>query len=87
EDPSKCWRYRTWNDMERVAKTGGVVCTWPIKRLARKTFLDWATGDGLPIEKCRIAAFEARHIRSPIIQSAIVNCTYNIQLNSKRWKR
>ena len=42
EDPSKCWRYRTWNDMERVAKTGGVVCTWPIKRLARKTFLDWA---------------------------------------------
>jgi membrane dipeptidase len=42
EDPSKCWRYRTWNDMELVAKTGGVVCTWPIKRLARKTFLDWA---------------------------------------------
>lgn len=28
--------------MERVAKTGGVVCTWPIKRLARKTFLGWA---------------------------------------------
>jgi microsomal dipeptidase-like Zn-dependent dipeptidase len=28
--------------MERVAKTGGVVCTWPIKRRARKTFLDWA---------------------------------------------
>ena len=42
EDSSKCLRYRTWKDMERVAKTGGVVCTWPIQRSARKTFLDWA---------------------------------------------
>jgi membrane dipeptidase len=42
EDSSKCWRYRTWKDMELVAKTGGVVCTWPIKRSTRKTFLDWA---------------------------------------------
>ncbi len=42
EDSSKCWRYRTWKDMELVVKTGGVVCTWPIKRPARKTFLDWA---------------------------------------------
>ena len=42
EDPSKCRRYRTWKDMELVAKTGGLICTWPMKRLARKTFLDWA---------------------------------------------
>lgn len=29
EDSSKCGRFRTWKDMELVAKTGGVVCTWP----------------------------------------------------------
>jgi hypothetical protein len=34
EDHSKCWRYRTWKDMELVAKTGGVVCTWPIIRIS-----------------------------------------------------
>lgn len=47
EDSSKCWRSRTWNDMERVAKTGGVVCTWPLgyKRepYVRNSYLDWAT--------------------------------------------
>lgn len=42
EDPSRCWRYRTWKDMELVAKTGGVVCTWPIRRTGRRNFLDWA---------------------------------------------
>jgi membrane dipeptidase len=46
DDSSKCWRSRTWNDMERVAKTGGVVCTWPLgyKRepYVRNSYLDWA---------------------------------------------
>ena len=42
EDSSKCWRYRTWKDMELVVKTGGWARTWPIKRPARRTFLDWA---------------------------------------------
>jgi microsomal dipeptidase-like Zn-dependent dipeptidase len=46
EDSIKCGRFRTWKDMERVAKTGGVVCTWPWAyqwgSTARKTFLDWA---------------------------------------------
>jgi membrane dipeptidase len=46
EDPSKCHRLRTWKDMELVAKTGGVVCTWPLAiqrgTSVRKTFLDWA---------------------------------------------
>lgn len=46
EDPSKCGRFRTWKDMEMVAKTEGVVCTWPLaikgKIMNRITFLDWA---------------------------------------------
>lgn len=45
-EPSKCGRLRTWTEMEWVAKTGGVVCTWPLgikrKDLPRVTFLDWA---------------------------------------------
>lgn len=46
EDPLKCGRLRTWKEMEWVAKTGGVICTWPLayKRESnrRMTFLDWA---------------------------------------------
>ncbi len=46
EDSSNCRRMRPWKDMEWVAKTGGVVCTWPmaVKRgtFSRNTFLDWA---------------------------------------------
>lgn len=46
EDPLRCGRSRTWKDMELVAKTGGVVCTWPLGYKAgsrsRMTFLDWA---------------------------------------------
>jgi microsomal dipeptidase-like Zn-dependent dipeptidase len=41
-----CGRFRTWNEMELVAKTGGVVCTWPMARRKeeyyRQTFIDWA---------------------------------------------
>lgn len=46
ESPSRCGRFRTWKDMEIVAKTGGVICTWPFAyswgSFSRKTFLDWA---------------------------------------------
>ncbi|MGE5254485.1 MAG: membrane dipeptidase [Planctomycetaceae bacterium] len=46
DDPRRCHRQRPWKDMERVAKTGGVVCTWPIAfnrpDQQRRTFLDWA---------------------------------------------
>ena len=46
EDPLECGRSRTWKDMELVAKTGGVICTWPMGYTrggtARVTFLDWA---------------------------------------------
>jgi microsomal dipeptidase-like Zn-dependent dipeptidase len=46
EDPSRCGRLRTWKDMELIAKTGGVVCTWPfaykLGDYVRITFLDWA---------------------------------------------
>jgi microsomal dipeptidase-like Zn-dependent dipeptidase len=41
-----CGRFRTWNEMEIIAKTGGVVSTWPLARhkgeYRRETFLDWA---------------------------------------------
>jgi membrane dipeptidase len=46
EDASGCGRLRTWKEMELVAKTGGVVCTWPYAyqsgNAVRRTFLDWA---------------------------------------------
>ncbi len=46
EDPLQCGRFRTWKEMELIAKTEGVVCTWPLayKRgsTIRVTFLDWA---------------------------------------------
>lgn len=45
-DPPGCTRARKWEDMERVAKTGGVVCTWPLAYktiyASRQTFSDWA---------------------------------------------
>jgi hypothetical protein len=41
-----CGRLRTWEEIEIVARTGGVVCTWPLayKRgsAVRLTFSDWA---------------------------------------------
>jgi membrane dipeptidase len=46
EDPMQCGRFRTWKDMDWIAKTGGVVCTWPFgykqAETSRITFLDWA---------------------------------------------
>jgi microsomal dipeptidase-like Zn-dependent dipeptidase len=44
-DAGRCGRLRTWQGMEIVAKTGGVVCTWPMgdnRRSKRETFRDWA---------------------------------------------
>ena len=45
EDPLQCGRSRTWKEMELVAKTGGVVCTWPLGytkgTTIRVTFSDW----------------------------------------------
>jgi membrane dipeptidase len=46
EDPLQCGRSRTWKEMERIAKTDGVVCTWPLAytrgATIRITFSDWA---------------------------------------------
>jgi len=45
-DTRQCGRFRTWKDMEVVAKTGGVVCTWTWGmtrgKTKRETFRDWA---------------------------------------------
>ncbi len=44
-DAARCGRLRTWEGMEIVARTGGVVCTWPMAdnaRSKRETFQDWA---------------------------------------------
>jgi microsomal dipeptidase-like Zn-dependent dipeptidase len=45
-DAWRCGRLRRWKEMEMVAKTGGVVCTWPMSyrsgRIVRITFADWA---------------------------------------------
>jgi len=46
KDGTQCGRLRRWEEMEVVARTGGVVCTWPLayqgKQEVRMTFLDWA---------------------------------------------
>ena len=46
---NQCGRFRTWKDMEAVAKTGGVVCTWTWGmtrgKTKRETFRDWARRD------------------------------------------
>ncbi len=46
EDPSQCGRSRNWKEMEWIAKTEGVVCTWPLAytrgATTRITFSDWA---------------------------------------------
>ncbi len=46
DDPTRCGRLRTWKEMEWVAKTGGIVCTWPFayrkESIRRMSFLDWA---------------------------------------------
>lgn len=45
-DPTIWRRLRPWDEMEWIASTGGVVCTWPIAYNAggavRQTFDDWA---------------------------------------------
>jgi membrane dipeptidase len=45
-DTRPCGRFRTWSEMDVIAKTGGIVCTWPIAwrkgDYRRETFLDWA---------------------------------------------
>jgi membrane dipeptidase len=46
-EPSACRRFRTWKEMEVIAKTGGMVCTWPFGGkigggARRSTFTDWA---------------------------------------------
>ena len=45
-DTNHCGRFRTWKDMEAVARTGGVVCTWTWGmtqgKIKRETFRDWA---------------------------------------------
>jgi len=39
-------RMRSWKEMEWVAQTGGIVCTWPLRYThegwRRETFDDWA---------------------------------------------
>jgi len=46
EDPLRCGRYRTWKEMEWIAKTEGLICTWPLGyqrgATTRITFSDWA---------------------------------------------
>jgi microsomal dipeptidase-like Zn-dependent dipeptidase len=46
DEPSGCGRLRTWEDMELIANTGGIICTWPLAYsgagASRMSFLDWA---------------------------------------------
>jgi membrane dipeptidase len=45
-DTRPCGRFRTWREMELIARTNGIVCTWPMAwrkgDYRRETFLDWA---------------------------------------------
>jgi membrane dipeptidase len=43
DKPSACRRFRTWKEMEMIAETDGIVCTWPLGAGTRRsTFMDWA---------------------------------------------
>jgi microsomal dipeptidase-like Zn-dependent dipeptidase len=46
EDPLQCGRFRTWKEMEWIARTEGLICTWPLGyqrgATTRITFSDWA---------------------------------------------
>lgn len=46
QDSSRCGRLRAWEDMELIAKTGGVICLWPLayqgSHSQRETLRDWA---------------------------------------------
>jgi membrane dipeptidase len=35
-------RQRSWEEMEWVAKTNGLICTWPLSHSRRTTLADWA---------------------------------------------
>jgi len=41
-NPGNGHRQRGWKEMEQVAKTGGVVCTWPQAFPGRSSFRNWA---------------------------------------------
>ena len=41
-NPGHGHRQRSWKEMEQVAKTGGVICTWPQAFPGRSTFRSWA---------------------------------------------
>ncbi len=47
ENPYGTTRLRTWEEMEMIAETDGVVCTWPLAwevgENHRTSFLDWAS--------------------------------------------
>lgn len=59
ENPYGTTRLRTWEEMEMVAETGGVVCTWPfaweVGEYHRTSFLDWASEN---LEIARNIGFE-----------------------------
>ena len=44
--PARPMRFRTWPEMELIAKTGGLICTWPMAYVAgryhRTTVTQWA---------------------------------------------
>lgn len=35
-------RFRSWEEMEWITKTDGVICTWPLAHSNRSTLVDWA---------------------------------------------
>lgn len=41
-NPGNGHRQRSWKEMEQVAKTGGVICTWPQAFPGRSSFRSWA---------------------------------------------
>jgi membrane dipeptidase len=70
-EPAQPLRMRTWPEMERVVKTGGVVCTWPKgysrNYQKRETFKDWAEEivlmkSRLGIEHCGLGTDSGGHL-------------------------
>jgi membrane dipeptidase len=40
--PRTSGRLRGMQDISKIVKTGGIVCTWPLRYNGRETFEDWA---------------------------------------------
>lgn len=72
ETTGKEGRLRTWDEMEAIAKSGGVICNWPQSTANRNSFLEWANEimemkNNLGIEHVGIGTDGGGQLPSPVL--------------------